>query len=69
MIFENPKAYAKALKRLARLQRDLSRKVFQSHNWYKTRLKLAQAHRKVADIRSNAIHHLTSYLAKKTTAR
>ncbi len=40
VIFENPKAYAKALKRLARLQRDLSRKVFQSHNWYKTKLKV-----------------------------
>ncbi len=64
VIFENPKAYAKALKRLARLQRDLSRKVFQSHNWYKTKLKVRLAHRKVADIRSNAIHHLTSYLAK-----
>ena len=64
MLFENPKAYAKALKRLARLQRDLSRKVFQSHNWYKAKLKVRLAHRKVADIRSNAIHHLTSYLAK-----
>ncbi len=64
MIFENPKAYAKALKRLARLQRDLSRKVFPSQNWYKAKLKVRLAHRKVADIRSNAIHHLTSYLAK-----
>ncbi|MDJ0903444.1 MAG: RNA-guided endonuclease TnpB family protein [Xenococcus sp. MO_188.B8] len=64
VLFENPKAYAKALKRLARLQKDLSRKVFQSHSWYKTKLKVAQAHRQVADIRSNAIHHLTSYLAK-----
>ncbi|MDJ0904357.1 MAG: RNA-guided endonuclease TnpB family protein [Xenococcus sp. MO_188.B8] len=64
VIFENPKAYAKALKRLARLQRDLSRKVFQSHSWYQTKLKVRLAHRKVADIRSNGIHHLTSYLAK-----
>ncbi len=64
VVFENPKAYTKALKRLARLQRDLSRKVFQSSNWYKAKLKVAKAHRKVADIRQNAIHHLTSYLAK-----
>ncbi|MDJ0571872.1 MAG: RNA-guided endonuclease TnpB family protein [Pleurocapsa sp. MO_192.B19] len=64
MVFENPKAYTKALKRLARLQRDLSRKVFQSKNWYKAKLKVAKAHRKVADLRSNSIHHLTSYLAK-----
>lgn len=64
VVFENPKAYTKALKKLARLQRDLSRKVFQSSNWYKAKLKVAKAHRKVADIRQNAIHHLTSYLAK-----
>lgn len=63
-VFENPKAYTKALKRLARLQRDLSRKVFQSSNWKKAKLKVQKAHRQVADIRSNAIHHLTSYLAK-----
>lgn len=63
-VFENPKAYIKALKRLARLQRDLSRKVFQSSNWQKAKLKVQKAHRQVADIRSNAIHHLTSYLAK-----
>ena len=64
VVFENPKAYSKALKRLARLQRDLSRKVFQSRNWYKAKLKVQLAHRKVADIRCNVIHHLTSYLAK-----
>ncbi len=64
IVFENPKAYSKALKRLSRLQRDLSRKVFQSRNWYQAKLKVQKAHRKVADIRSNIIHHLTSYLAK-----
>ena len=37
VVFENPLAYTKALKRLARLQRDLSRKVFQSKNWYKAK--------------------------------
>ncbi len=46
------------------MQRDLSRKVFQSSNWYKAKLRVAKAHRKIADIRQNAIHHLTSYLAK-----
>ncbi len=64
VVFENPLAYTKALKRLARLQRDLSRKVFQSKNWYKAKLKVRLAHRKVANIRSNTVHHLTSYLAK-----
>lgn len=64
LIFKNPKVYIRALKRLARLQRDLDRKVFQSNNWYKAKLKVASSHRKIADIRQNAIHHLTTYLAK-----
>ncbi len=63
-VFENPKAYYKAQNWLTRLQRDLSRKVFHSSNWYKARLKVQKAHRRVANIRSNAIHHLTGYLAK-----
>ena len=63
-VFENPKPLFKAEKRLARLQRDLSRKEFQSKNWYKAKLKVQRAHRKIADIRICAIHHLTSYLAK-----
>ena len=63
-VFENPKAYKKALRRLARLQRDWSRKVFLSSNGCKAKLKVQKAHRKVADIRANGIHHLTSYLAK-----
>lgn len=63
-VFDNPKALHKAQKRLARLQRDLSRKVFRSANWNKAKLKVAKAHKKVADLRANAIHHLTTYLAK-----
>lgn len=64
VVFENPKVYIKAWKRLARLQRDLSRKVFKSQNWDKTKLKVQLAHCRVANIRSNSIHHLTNYLAK-----
>ena len=64
VVFDNPKAYTKTLKRLARLQRDLARKVYRSANWYKARVKVQKAHRKISDIRANAIHNLTSYLAK-----
>ncbi|MBE9167291.1 transposase [Pleurocapsales cyanobacterium LEGE 06147] len=41
-----------------------SRKVFKSSNWCKARLKVAKAHRKIADIRAKSIHHLTSYVSK-----
>ncbi len=64
VIFENPRTYNKALTRLTRLQRDLSRKVFGSSNWEKAKLKVQKAHLKVAKSRNNAIHHLTSYLSK-----
>ena len=63
-VFDNPKALHKAQQRLARLQRDLSRKAFKSTNWFKVKLKVAKAYKKVADLRRNAIHYLTSYLSK-----
>jgi putative transposase len=46
------------------LQGSLSRKQKGSANRAKARLKVARAHRRVADIRSCYLHKLTSYLAK-----
>nr|WP_229424433.1 transposase [Moorena producens] len=63
-VFENPRAYKKAKKKLARLQRELSRRKIGSKNRYKTQLKLAKAHQRVANIRKDAIHKLTSWLCK-----
>ncbi|WP_293121476.1 RNA-guided endonuclease TnpB family protein, partial [Moorena sp. SIO4G3] len=63
-VFENPRAYEKAKKKLARLQRELSRRQIGSKNRYKTQLKLAKAHQRVANIRKDAIHKLTSWLGK-----
>jgi transposase, IS605 OrfB family, central region len=64
-VFENPKPYRKARKRLARLQRRLSRKQKGSANRKKAVIQLARAHKRVADIRLDNLHKLTSYLAKK----
>ncbi|MEA5496952.1 RNA-guided endonuclease TnpB family protein [Limnoraphis robusta Tam1] len=63
-VFENPRAYKKAAKKLARLQRELCRKQIGSANRKKTRLKLAKAHQRIANIRKDAIHKLTSWLCK-----
>ena len=62
--FPNPKALRCATKKLARLQRLQSRKVYNSSNYKKASLKVAKLHRRVADIRADYLHKLTTYLAK-----
>lgn len=72
-IFENPKPYKTQKKKLRRLQRKLCRqrevqkkaglkKV--SNNYVKTRNKIAKVHQRIADIRKDSTHKLTSYLVK-----
>jgi putative transposase len=63
-VFENRKAYRKNKRKLARLQRNLSRKEKGSKNRQKARIKLAKQHKKVKQIRLDSIHKLTSWLAK-----
>jgi putative transposase len=63
-VFANPKAYRKAAKTLARLQRHLSRKVKASCNWHKCLQKVQRLHQRVANIRRDTIHKLTTFLAK-----
>ena len=64
VIFPNLKAYRKAKKRLAYLQRAVSRKVRGSANYRKAVKQVAKLHYKVSCIRKDAIHKLTHYLTK-----
>jgi putative transposase len=64
-VFPNPKPYRKAQKRLVRLQRRLSRKQKGSANRKKAVVQLGRAHKRVADIRQDSLHKLTTYLAKR----
>ena len=63
MRFEGPKSLGKNLKKLRHLQRSLSRKKKGSHRYGKQRLKIARLHARIANIRSDALHKLTSYLS------
>ncbi|AOY80703.1 RNA-guided endonuclease TnpB family protein [Moorena producens JHB] len=63
-VFANPRAYKQAQKKLARLQRELSRRKLGSANRNKTKLKLALAHQSIVNIRKDTIHKLTSWLCK-----
>jgi putative transposase len=62
--FENPRPLKHALKRLKRLERQKSRRKKGSKNRAKSCRKLAKQHARVANIRKDASHKLTSYLCK-----
>ncbi len=64
MSFENPRALKHAQKRLKRLERQKSRRKKGSKNRAKTCRKLAKQHARIANIRKDAAHKLTSYLCK-----
>ena len=62
--FSNPRALKQAQKRLCRLERQKSRRKLGSKNRKKTCRKLAKQHARVARIRKDAAHKLTSSLVK-----
>jgi putative transposase len=61
----NPRPYRKALGRLRRLQRELSRKRFLSRNWLKTKVKLARAYEHLANLRRDMYMKLGRYFAER----
>lgn len=62
--FHNPKAYKQNQKKLKRFQRSMSRKKKGSRNREKVRIKLAKLHMRIANIRKDATHKMTSSLVK-----
>ena len=64
IMVSGPKPLRAALRRLRRLQRSLSRKVKGSRNRDKARLKVARCHARIADVRADALHKLTTWLIR-----
>ena len=64
---ENPRFYRQAERQLAKLQRDLSRKTYQSRRWYKAKDALAKQHDSVAcqrlDFLAKAVYKLFHHKA------
>lgn len=60
-----PKSHKRLLSRIRRLSQSLSRKVKGSANYKKARIKLARLHMRVANIRNDALHKLTTDLVKR----
>lgn len=61
---ENPRHLKTRLRKLKRLQRSVSRKIKGSQNRKKAIKRLAKQHRRVANLRADTLHQLTSRLAK-----
>lgn len=65
-VFPNPKALRRKLKKLKRLQRQLSRKQKGSQNRTKAKHKLAQLHYRISCIRQDALHKTTTSITART---
>ncbi len=63
-VVTGPKAYGKALKRLCRAQRILSRRKKGSASRRKAKARVARIHARIANIRRDSLHKLTSDLTK-----
>ena len=63
-VFKSVKSYQRFEAKLSRLQYLHRHKKVGSANWKKAQLKIARLHRRAANIRKDALHKLTTYLAK-----
>lgn len=63
--FGNPKHYTRSQKKLAKLQRELSRKPNGSHNREKARIKVARTHEHISAQRTDMLHKLSTKLIRE----
>ncbi len=66
-MFENQKHLTSAQKKLRRLNRWLARKQKGSQNWGKAKRRLARLHLRIANLRGDAIHKLTTRMTEKAS--
>ncbi|NES78206.1 MULTISPECIES: RNA-guided endonuclease TnpB family protein [unclassified Okeania] len=64
VVFPGAKSYRSFEDKLSRLQYLHRNKIIGSANWRAAQLKIAKLHRKIANIRLDTLHKLTTYLAK-----
>ncbi|MBT9170781.1 MAG: hypothetical protein DDT18_01132 [Actinobacteria bacterium] len=62
--FDNPKAFYRLGKLLARAQRQITRKQKGSKRRQKAKLRAQRIHKRIADLRANATHHVSAYVAQ-----
>ncbi|KXS47472.1 putative transposase [Halanaerobium congolense] len=64
-VVSNPRTLSKYEKRIARLNKRLAKKEEGSNNWYKVKNKLARVHEKIANIRKDFLHKLSTKLIRE----
>ena len=62
---KNPRFYEKSEKKLAKLQRELSRKTIGGSNWNKARIKVANLQKHISNQRKDFLQKLTTNLVKQ----
>ena len=62
---ENQKFYENSEKKLAKLQREMSRKTIGGSNWNKARIKIAKLQKYIYNQRQNFLHNLTINIVRK----
>ena len=63
--YSNPKYLKQSLNKLAKLQKELSRKTRGGSNWNKTRIKVARLHERVTNQRKDMLNKLSSELVRE----
>lgn len=61
---ENPRFYEKSEKKLAKLQRELSRKTIGGSNWNKARIKVANLQKHISNQKNDFLHKLTTDIVR-----
>ncbi|WP_287962286.1 RNA-guided endonuclease TnpB family protein, partial [Alcanivorax sp.] len=67
-VLSNPRHLARAEANLKRRQKQLSRKKKGSRNWQKARIKLANAHERLKNVRADTLHKWSRQLADENQA-
>lgn len=62
-VFNNPRSFYRLEKLLARAQRQMARKEKGSKRWQKAKLRVQRIYKRIADLRANATHHISAYVA------
>ena len=62
--FENPKAFYRLERLLTRAQRQTVRKQKDSRRWERAKLRVERIHKRIADLRANATHRVSIYVAR-----
>lgn len=62
-MFDNPKSFYRLERLLARTQRQMARKQKGSKRWQRAKVRVQRVHKRIADLRANATHHVSAYVA------